>query len=91
MSAIGSIFSPNFRILECYQDDLVTPGIKPWLAISLKQIRQMPNFRKYPRLLPHLAHLRTILVENFGFLFALSICDVFAIIFLPHKAFFVMF
>jgi len=39
----------------------------------------------YPLYLPHLKHLRTILVENFGFLFDFTICDSFAILEILNK------
>jgi len=64
-----------------YQLDFVTPGISPLLANSLKQILQRPNALINPLLLPHLKQRLTIREENFGFLFTLAICDVFAILF----------
>lgn len=62
-----------------YQLDFLTPGISPRLASSLKHIRQMPKSLIYPCNRPHLKQRRTMRVENFGFLLALAICDVFAI------------
>ncbi|OGN04816.1 MAG: hypothetical protein A2659_04385 [Candidatus Yanofskybacteria bacterium RIFCSPHIGHO2_01_FULL_44_24] len=61
-----------------YQDDFLTPGKRPWLANSLKCIRHKPNFLMYPPFLPHRKHLRTIRVENLGFLSDLAIVDFFA-------------
>jgi len=55
------------------------PAISPRFAISLKQMRHNPNFLIYPLLLPHLKHLRTTRVLNFGFLFDFSICALVAI------------
>ena len=63
-----------------YQDDLVTPGISPRLANSLKHILQRPNFLINPCLRPHLKHLRCKRVENFGFIFAFASCDVLAMV-----------
>jgi hypothetical protein len=40
-------------LLDVYQLDLITPGNFPWDAMLRKQIRQMPNFLKNPRGLPH--------------------------------------
>jgi hypothetical protein len=40
-------------IIGDYQLDLITPGNFPWDAMLRKQIRQMPNFLKNPRGLPH--------------------------------------
>lgn len=44
------------------------PGISPLDALSLKQIRQTPNLRKYPRLLPQSAQRFLSRVLNFSFL-----------------------
>src|SRR4030095_5275350 len=35
-----------------HQLDLTTPGIWPWSARSRSAIRETPNFRRYPRVLP---------------------------------------
>jgi hypothetical protein len=40
-------------VIGDYQLDLITPGNFPWDAMLRKQIRQMPNFLKNPRDLPH--------------------------------------
>lgn len=75
---------PKFYILIfalfiiIYQLLLRTPGISPLLASSRKQIRQMPNFLRYPRFRPHFQQRRTVRVENFGFLAARALTDVFA-------------
>ncbi len=63
-----------------YQLDFVTPGISPLFANSLKHILHNPNALINPLLLPHLKHLLTSLVENFGFFFADAICEVLAIL-----------
>ena len=55
------------------------PGIRPLFAISLKQIRQSPNRRRYPFFRPHLKHRRVIRELNFGFFFDLAICALVAI------------
>jgi hypothetical protein len=36
-------------VSPAYQLDFITPGISPFKAIFLKQMRQMPNFRKKAR------------------------------------------
>ena len=48
---------PNRKKDVGYQLDFTTPGISPLEAIVLKQIRQIPNFLKYARLLPQIGHL----------------------------------
>src|SRR5690606_21067970 len=58
-----------------YQLALVTPGISPRSANSLKQTRHRSNRRMYARGLPHLRQRFTCLVENFGSLCALAIID----------------
>jgi hypothetical protein len=70
--------SRQYQLLT-YQDDFLTPGILPSLASSLKQIRQRSKSLIYDLFLPHLKHLLTIFVENFGVFFDLAITDVFAI------------
>jgi len=62
-----------------YQDDFFIPGIRPSFASSRKQIRHTPKSRINPFLRPQRKQRRTILDENFGFLFARAITDVFAI------------
>jgi len=63
-----------------YQDDLLTPGISPRSANERKQRRQTPNLRRYARGRPQILHRLCCRVENLGFLFALAIEDVFAIV-----------
>lgn len=62
-----------------YQDDFLIPGIRPSFANSRKQIRHIPKSRIKPFLRPQRKHRLTIRDENFGFLFARAITDVFAI------------
>ena len=61
-----------------YQLDLTTPGSLPWEARFRKQIRQMPNFRMYPRGRPQMGQRLYVLTLNFGVRFAFSLSDVFA-------------
>jgi len=70
----GSKGEEENEVLFAYQDDFFTPGIKPWLANSLKQIRHNPNFLIYPLFLPHLKQRLTIRLLNFGFLFDFAFC-----------------
>ena len=49
-----------------YQLAFLTPGISPFQASSLKQIRHVPNRRKNPRGLPHKVQRLCFLVENLG-------------------------
>jgi len=79
--ALCLIAEEKFVAEQFYHDDFFTPGISPLFASSLKQILQRPNFRIYPLLLPHLKQRRTVLLLYFGFLLALMICDVVAILF----------
>ena len=58
-----------------YQLDFTTPGISPLEANILKQIRQIPNFRRYALLRPQMGHLLYWRVENFCILCALAISD----------------
>jgi hypothetical protein len=62
-----------------YQDAFVTPGSKPFSAISLKHILQIPNFRYTALGRPQRLHLVYALVENFGVLFAFAMIDFLAI------------
>ena len=64
-----------------YQLDFLIPGISPLFAISLKQILHKLNFLINPRPRPHLKHLFFARVLNFGFFFALAICDSLAMLF----------
>ena len=59
-----------------YQLDLVTPGMSPWCASSLKQILQMPNFRMKPRGRPQSLHRLYLRTLNFGVRlhFSMSAC-----------------
>lgn len=66
-------------IIVAYQLDFRTPGTKPWLANSLKQMRHNLNLRINPRRLPHFQQRRTIRVINFGFLLDFAICACVAI------------
>lgn len=43
-------------LLACYQLDFVTPGTLPSWVSSRRAIRDMPNFRRYPRGLPVTLH-----------------------------------
>ena len=61
-----------------HHDAFFTPGISPWLANSLKQIRQTPNFLIKPAFRPQRKHRRTSRVLNFGFFLALAMTDVLA-------------
>jgi hypothetical protein len=67
-SAIGSVIAIDFIP---YQLAFVTPGISPFSANSLKQIRHRPNRRKYPCGRPHLKQRFFFRVENFALHFAL--------------------
>jgi hypothetical protein len=69
-------------VLSRYQLDLITPGISPWEAMFLKQIRHMPNFLIKPRGLPHRGHRLYARTLNFGFRVACTIFDFLAKIFL---------
>src|ERR687885_2592093 len=59
-SAMGSL-----TLIFPYQLAFVTPGIFPSCASSLKQILHKPNFRKYPRALPHRWHRLYSRTSNF--------------------------
>lgn len=65
-----------------YQLDFDTPGISPFDANSLKQIRQRLNFLMYALGRPQTLHRRIIRDEYFGFLLALTIIDFLAILLL---------
>jgi len=62
-----------------YQLDLTTPGSMPVLANSRKQIRQIENFRIYPRGRPHRWQRLYFLTLNLGSNLCLTIKQVFAI------------
>jgi hypothetical protein len=61
-----------------YQLAFVTPGIFPSSANSRKQMRQIPNLRRYARGRPHLLHRKYALTLNFGGLFAFATKHFFA-------------
>src|SRR5205823_13952835 len=63
---------PRSLCLLPYQDDFETPGISPRSANPRKHRRQMPNFRRYPRGLPHSLQRLCRRVENLGFWFLRS-------------------
>lgn len=69
-------------MVRYYQLDFVIPGSSPREANSRKQIRQSPNLRIYECRRPQTRQRRIILVENFGFLAALTSHDSFAILIL---------
>ena len=58
----------NNKLRTNYHDALLTPGISPLLANSLKQILQSRNFRMKPPLRPHFQQRRITRDENFGFI-----------------------
>jgi hypothetical protein len=64
---------------DIYQLALVTPGISPLEAISLKHMRHILNFLMYPRRLPHNWHLLYALTLNLGVLFCFAFKHSFAI------------
>jgi hypothetical protein len=61
-----------------YQLALTTPGTSPASARSRKQIRQIPNLRKYARERPHLLQRVYPRTLNFGTRFDFAIQDFFA-------------
>jgi hypothetical protein len=63
-----------------YQLALRTPGISPSSASLRKQIRQIPNLRYTARGRPHIRQRLTRRVENLGFLWALAIFDLLAML-----------
>lgn len=77
MSEIGSL---SIILDFIYQLDLVTPGISPRLANSLKQILHKLKSLMYALFLPQRQHLRTTRVLNFGFFFDFTICPSVAIV-----------
>ena len=81
-SAMGSGINIIVALLmtSIYQLDLVTPGINPKPALSRKQRRHIPNFRRYPRERPQKEQRLYSRTLNFCFLEALWMSDNFAII-----------
>ena len=63
-----------------YQDDFETPGISPLSASPRKHKRQTPNLRRNARGRPQMWQRLCWRLENLGFLFALAILDVLAIV-----------
>ena len=63
-----------------YQLDFITPGISPFSASPRKHRRQMPNLRRNARGRPQILQRLCCRAENLGFLFALAILDVLAIV-----------
>ena len=61
-----------------YQLDLITPGSLACEASVRKQIRQIPNFLKYPLGRPQMGHRLYLLTVNFGSLIAFVRSDFFA-------------
>ena len=55
-----------------YQLAFTTPGIFPSRAIFLKQMRQMPNFRRNARGRPQIWQRLWARTANLGFLFAFT-------------------
>jgi len=47
--SISSLLHSSFLIPKSHQLAFLTPGIIPDSARSRKQMRQMPNFRRYAR------------------------------------------
>lgn len=68
----------SLLLTTIHQLDLTTPGISPFKAKFLKQIRQIPNFLKKALLRPQIGHLLYCRAENFCFLWALTTRDFFA-------------
>jgi len=66
--------------MSIYQLDFLTPGIIPWEANSLKQMRQTLKSRRYPRRRPQRKQRRTNLDRYFGCFSARAITDFFAIV-----------
>ena len=66
-----------------YQLALRTPGIAPWSASFLKQMRQMPNLRYTARGRPHNLQRRRSRVVNLGVSLDLAILDLLATLVLP--------
>src|SRR5664279_5453130 len=71
---------PLTPFLLTYQDDFETPGISPLSARPRKHKRQTPNLRRNARGRPQIWQRLCWRLENLGFLFALAILDVLAIV-----------
>src|SRR5688500_16296410 len=69
---IGVEGNPQSAISNHYQLAFRTPGIIPESARSRKQIRQMPNFRRYARERPQRWQRLCCRTPNFGLRFAFS-------------------
>jgi hypothetical protein len=65
--------------VSVYQLDFFTPGIIPESAISRKQIRHMPNFRRTALERPQRWQRCCLRALNFGFCFDFSTNDLGAI------------
>src|SRR5664279_1114324 len=78
---LTSTFSERTLVREGnYQDDFETPGISPLSARPRKHRRQTPNLRRNARGRPQMWQRLCWRLENLGFLFALAILDVLAIV-----------
>ena len=71
--------NPKKIIILNYQLALVTPGISPRRALSLKQIRHIPNLRINARGLPQMLHRLYWRTLNFCCRFCLATSAFFAI------------
>jgi len=75
-----------FNEFPVYQLAFRTPGIAPWSASFLKQMRQMPNLRYTARGRPHNLQRRRSRVVNLGVSLDLAILDLLATWVLPSQA-----
>src|ERR1039458_3221872 len=73
-------YPTTFRQSLPYQLDFMTPGISPFRARPRKHRRQIPNLRRKARGRPQIWQRLCCRTGNLGFLFALAILDVFAIV-----------
>jgi hypothetical protein len=84
----NKVVAANFQFqissFKNYQLDFTTPGSLPSDAKTLKQIRQSPNFLKYPRGRPQIGQRLYSRTLNLGFRIALFRSAFFATIFLPN-------
>jgi hypothetical protein len=74
---VSSIQHQAFSIHH-YQLDFTTPGSLPWDAISLKQMRQIPNLRIYARGRPQIGQRLYPRTLNLGSRLAFIISAFFA-------------